>query len=295
MSTASELSESIGWRSPRWASGARRLRAAARALRPAAPARLLRGAREQIGEPAGAAAAGRLAAGRGLSAALRARRGGGGIGGGLTPVMSARGGPRRLGARRRHWRSAGSRGRGAVRGLDRLDPARAERLDRVEAAAVPGDDAVELGQRLDLVDDHAAHLGGAFGGLLRQFEDALAQLGAGGFELLLHLGRHLLEPVDHLGETLRRLRRASPGRRRWPARRSSCIASVVRLRSSSWTVRIASKFSAIARAPWWSNSATSRAISRARSAAPSSDWSSSVREARRGAARPEPCRQLPSR
>ena len=58
-----------------------------------------------------------------------------------------------------------------------------------------GDDAVELGQRLDLVDDDAAHLRGAFGGLLRQFEDAAAQLGARGFELALHLGRHLLHAL----------------------------------------------------------------------------------------------------
>ena len=42
-----------------------------------------------------------------------------------------------------------------------------------------GDDAVELGQRLDLIDDDAAHLGRAVGGLLRQLEDAAAQLAAG--------------------------------------------------------------------------------------------------------------------
>ena len=68
-----------------------------------------------------------------------------------------------------------------------------------------GDDAIELGQRLDLVDDHAAHLRCAVGGLSRQFEDALAQLGAGGFELALHLRGHSLEPLDHLGVALRRL------------------------------------------------------------------------------------------
>ena len=75
------------------------------------------------------------------------------------------------------------------------------------------DDAVELGQRLDLVDDHAAHLGGAFGGLLRQLEDALAQLGARRVELVLHLGGHPLEALDHLGEALRRPDRAC----RWPS------------------------------------------------------------------------------
>ena len=77
----------------------------------------------------------------------------------------------------------GSGGGGARRGVVGLGAARVARLDRVEAAAVAGDDAIELGQRLDLVDDHAAHLGGAVGGLLRQFEDALAQLAARGLEL----------------------------------------------------------------------------------------------------------------
>ena len=69
-----------------------------------------------------------------------------------------------------------------------------------------GDDAVELGQRLDLVDDDAAHLRGAFGGLLRQFEDAAAQLGAGRLELALHLGGHLPHALQRLGEALRGLR-----------------------------------------------------------------------------------------
>ncbi|MBV6489013.1 MAG: hypothetical protein GHHEDOFH_02990 [Pseudorhodoplanes sp.] len=66
-------------------------------------------------------------------------------------------------------------------------------------------DAVELGERLDLVDDHAAHLGGAFGGLRRHFQDAAAQLGAGGVELVLHLCRHLLDALQHVGEPLGRL------------------------------------------------------------------------------------------
>src|SRR6185312_4924553 len=74
-----------------------------------------------------------------------------------------------------------------------------------------GDDAVELGQRLDLIDDDAAHLRRALGGLLRQFEHAAAQLGAGrfelalhvltrGFEFALHLGRHLLHAAQRLRE-----------------------------------------------------------------------------------------------
>ena len=72
----------------------------------------------------------------------------------------------------------------------------ARRLGGVDAAAVAGDDAVELGQRLDLVDDDAAHLRGALGGLLRQLEDATAQLGARRLELALHLGRHLLHALE---------------------------------------------------------------------------------------------------
>ena len=80
-----------------------------------------------------------------------------------------------------------ARGAAAGGGVDRLRRA-ARRLDRVEAAAVAGDDAVELGQRIDLLDDDAAHLRGAFGGLLRQLEDALAQFGARRLHLALHLG-----------------------------------------------------------------------------------------------------------
>ena len=36
------------------------------------------------------------------------------------------------------------------------------------------DDAIEFGQRLDLIDDDLTHLSGALGGLLRHFENALA-------------------------------------------------------------------------------------------------------------------------
>ena len=111
-------------------------------------------------------------------------------------------------------RGAGSMRCGAV-GMPRRCGARppsarlaaaARRLGRVEAAAVAGDDAVELGQRLDLVDDHAAHLRGALGGLLRQFEDAAAQLGARGLELALHLRRHLLHALQHSVKRCVRLR-----------------------------------------------------------------------------------------
>ena len=67
---------------------------------------------------------------------------------------------------------------------------------------MPRDDAVELGQRLDLVDDDAAHLRGAFGGLLRQLEDAAAQFGARRLQLLVHLRGHLLHALNDLGEPL---------------------------------------------------------------------------------------------
>ena len=65
-----------------------------------------------------------------------------------------------------------------------------------------GDNAIELGQRLDLVDDDAPHLRRALGGLLRQFEDAAAQFGARRLQLLLHFRRHLLHALHDLGETL---------------------------------------------------------------------------------------------
>ncbi len=58
-----------------------------------------------------------------------------------------------------------------------------------------GDDPVELGQRFDLVDDHLAHLRRALGRFLRHFENAAAQLGAGGVELAVQFGRHLLHAV----------------------------------------------------------------------------------------------------
>ena len=75
----------------------------------------------------------------------------------------------------------------------------------IEAAAVMGDDPVQFRQRLDLVDDHLAHLRGAFGGLLRHFQHAAAKLVAGGFQLVLHFGGHLLHARDHGGELFRGL------------------------------------------------------------------------------------------
>ena len=68
-----------------------------------------------------------------------------------------------------------------------------------------GDDAVELGERLDLVDDHLAHLRGVVSRLLRHFQHATAQLVARRFELLVHLGRHLLHGLHHRAEPLGRL------------------------------------------------------------------------------------------
>ena len=67
-------------------------------------------------------------------------------------------------------------------------------------------DAVELGQGLDLINDDAAHVRSGVRCLLRQLENALAQLSARRFELAAHVGAHLLQLVQNLGEALRRLR-----------------------------------------------------------------------------------------
>src|SRR5262249_11245859 len=77
-------------------------------------------------------------------------------------------------------------------------------LHRVHATAVAGDDAVELGERFDLLDDDAPHLRSALGSLVRQLEDAATQLAAGAVELALHLGGHLLDAQDDLAETVLR-------------------------------------------------------------------------------------------
>src|SRR6187551_3136405 len=67
-------------------------------------------------------------------------------------------------------------------------------------AAITGDDPVEFGERLDLVDDHLAHLRGVVGGLLRHLEHTAAQLVAGRLELVMHLGGHLLHGLHHRAE-----------------------------------------------------------------------------------------------
>ncbi|CEG07380.1 hypothetical protein BN961_00769 [Afipia felis] len=63
-----------------------------------------------------------------------------------------------------------------------------------------GDNAVELGQGFDLIDDDLAHLRGAFGCFLRQFQHAAAQIGAGGVKFLMQFGSHLLHRVDDVAE-----------------------------------------------------------------------------------------------
>src|SRR5262245_61370223 len=91
----------------------------------------------------------------------------------------------------------------ARRWLGRLGGLVLDWLHDVEVAAMARYDAVELGQRLDLVDDHAAHLGRAFGSLLWQSENAPAQLVAHCFDLTAHLGPYFLQLF---GEVLRHLR-----------------------------------------------------------------------------------------
>ena len=63
-------------------------------------------------------------------------------------------------------------------------------------------DAIEFGQRLDLVDDNPAHLRGAFGRFLRQFEDAAPEFVARAFQLALHFRGHLLHALDGFGKAL---------------------------------------------------------------------------------------------
>ena len=73
-------------------------------------------------------------------------------------------------------------------------------VHHVEPAAVARHDPVQFGQRLDLVDDHLAHLRGALGGLLRHFQHATAKFVARGFQFVLHFAGHLLHARDHGGE-----------------------------------------------------------------------------------------------
>ncbi len=75
----------------------------------------------------------------------------------------------------------------------------------VDAAAVTRDDAVELGERLHLVDDHAPHLRGALRGFRGQLQHAAAQLLAGELELALHVRRHPAHALHDVGEALGRL------------------------------------------------------------------------------------------
>src|SRR5262245_38215834 len=70
------------------------------------------------------------------------------------------------------------------------------RFDRIEVPAVTGDDTIEFGQGLDLVDDNPAHLRGILRRFLRQLEHAAAQLAARCLELALHLRSHLLHALD---------------------------------------------------------------------------------------------------
>src|SRR6516165_3807746 len=148
---------------------------------------IVRGAREQLGEPARAPAAGLGGTERGRLGPPRRhdrRRGHAGDVRALARRLRPRAaiGARRLLARGATTGSRLYRLRAAHHGLDRLHSARG-RLDRVEAAAVAGHDTVELGQRLDLIDDDAPHVRGGVRRLLRQLENALAHLGARTLEL----------------------------------------------------------------------------------------------------------------
>ena len=71
---------------------------------------------------------------------------------------------------------------------------------------MPGDDAIELGQRLDLIDNDTPHLRRAVRGLLRQLEHPAPQFGTCSFELTLHFRRHLLHALHDVGEAFGGLR-----------------------------------------------------------------------------------------
>ena len=53
-----------------------------------------------------------------------------------------------------------------------------DRLDRIEVAAVTGDDTIEFSQSFDLINDHPAHLRGILRRLLRQLEHSATQFSA---------------------------------------------------------------------------------------------------------------------
>ena len=72
----------------------------------------------------------------------------------------------------------------------------------IDVAGVAADNFVELGERLDLVGDEAAHGGGAFARLVRQLEHAALQLLAGLLQRMLHLARDLAQFARGIGEAL---------------------------------------------------------------------------------------------
>ena len=67
------------------------------------------------------------------------------------------------------------------------------------------DDPVQFGQRLDLVDNHLAHLRGVLGGFLRHFQHAAAKLVAGRLQFVMHFRSHLLHALHHGREPVGRL------------------------------------------------------------------------------------------
>ena len=67
------------------------------------------------------------------------------------------------------------------------------------------DDPVQFGQRLDLVDDHLAHLRGILGGFLRHFEHAAAKFVARGVQFVMHFGAICFMLAHHRGELVGRL------------------------------------------------------------------------------------------
>ncbi len=86
-----------------------------------------------------------------------------------------------------------------------VDPARLNRRRRIDHAVGPRDEGGQFVERLDLVGDHAAHVGGGFLRLLRQLDDAPMQFGAGVFELALDLPGHAAHLVHGVAELRRRV------------------------------------------------------------------------------------------
>ena len=67
---------------------------------------------------------------------------------------------------------------------------------------MPRHNAIELGERIDLLDNDPPHLRRTVRGLLRKLEDALAQFGARLLHLALHRGAHLAHLPYDLDEAL---------------------------------------------------------------------------------------------